>query len=137
MNTKSTYEKSQVLIPLEEAPTAVPKKPTRHYPRNKFLAFHIRVRESGVLINWPQNHILAFYFLYSYRNPDGWANPKIKTLAMYAGCGRKTVTRTLRMMKVCFGIIVDKTRRPHRYFLPLTEKIEPWEPSRKKAKKGK
>jgi len=137
MNTKSTYEKSQVLIPLEEAPTAVPKKPTRRYPKNLFLTFQIKVRESKVLINWPKKHILVFYNLYTYRNPDGYAKPKVKTLAKLSGCNERTVRRALIMMKICFGITIDKTKRPHRYFLPLKDvDIEPWEPSRK-AKKGK
>jgi len=137
MNSKAAYEKSQVLIPLEEKPAAAPAKPTRRFPRNQFLAFHIKVRESGVLINWPKKHILVFLSLYSHRNPDGYANPKIKTLARLSGCDKQTVTRALRMMKICFGIVIDKSTRPHKYFLPLNPDIELWEPSRKKAKKVK
>jgi len=92
------------------------------------------MRESGLLRSLPSEYLSVFFVLYSYRNPDGYAFPLLKTLVEKSGCSRSTVIRTLKIGKACLGIKIEKQGRKNRYFLPVHEEISSWQPSRGRKK---
>ena len=112
-----------------------PVKPDRKYPKNQILSWMIRMRESGLLKSIPKSYSSIFLVLYSYRNPDGYAWPSLKTLAEKSGCSERSVIRALKIGKICLGIEIEKFGRKNRYFLPVNKEISSWQPSRKKKRR--
>jgi len=115
----------------------------------------IRLRRSKFWKVVPPSQLIVIIDLYTYRNVKGFAWPKRETLADDCGVSLSTVIRALKISKACLGVRwsrgvgksaltreqisegLNPSKRVNCYYLPLTEKIDLWQPTRKKKRRKK